>query len=238
MMVLSSTQHPTEIQHKVAEALGLPIAMVRVEMRRMGGGFGGKESQGNALAVACAVAAARTGRPARMRYDRDDDMVITGKRHPFRVRYRVGFDDDGRLEAVIFEHFANCGWAQDLSLPVADRAMLHADNAYFLPHVRIVSHRLKTNLCSFTAFRGFGGPQGLLGDRAGDGPYRRASGAGSAGGAAGEFLRHSEGPRTVTPYHMTVEDNIVAELVGGAGRAGGLRGAAGRGGRRSTPAAR
>ena len=163
MVVHASSQHPTEVQHKVAEALDLPMNAVRVEVRRMGGGFGGKESQGNALAVACAVAARATGRPCRMRYDRDDDFIITGKRHDFRIRYRAGFDGDGRLAGVDFVQYARCGWAQDLSLPVADRAMLHADNAYFLPAVRIESHRLRTNTQSATAFRGFGGPQGMLG---------------------------------------------------------------------------
>ncbi|MGG7645604.1 xanthine dehydrogenase molybdopterin binding subunit [Rhodovulum sp. YNF3179] len=163
MVVHSSSQHPTEIQHKVADALAVPMHAVRVEVRRMGGGFGGKESQGNALAVATAVAARLTGRPARMRYDRDDDMTITGKRHDFRIAYRAGTDAAGRLEAVLFEQYARCGWALDLSMPVADRAMLHADNAYHLPHARIESHRLKTNTQSATAFRGFGGPQGMVG---------------------------------------------------------------------------
>jgi len=163
MLVHSSTQHPTEIQHKVAEALGVPMHAVRCEVRRMGGGFGGKESQGNALACACAVAAARTGRPCKMRYDRDDDMTITGKRHDFRITYRAGFDDGGRILGVDFVHYTRCGWAQDLSLPVADRAMLHADNAYLLPTARIESHRLKTHMQSATAYRGFGGPQGMVG---------------------------------------------------------------------------
>ncbi|RVT85562.1 xanthine dehydrogenase molybdopterin binding subunit [Rhodobacteraceae bacterium CCMM004] len=163
MLVHASSQHPTEIQHKVAEALGLAMADVRVEVRRMGGGFGGKESQGNALACACAVAARLTGRAVKMRYDRDDDMVVTGKRHDFRIRYRVGFDEVGRIAGVEFVQYARCGWAQDLSLPVADRAMLHADNAYHLEHARIESHRLRTNTQSATAFRGFGGPQGMVG---------------------------------------------------------------------------
>ena len=163
MVVHASTQHPTEIQHKVAHALHLPMNAVRVETRRMGGGFGGKESQGNALAIACAVVAAATGRPAKMRYDRDDDFMITGKRHDFRIAYRAGFDEAGVISGVEFEQYARCGWAQDLSIPVADRAMLHADNAYHLPNVRIESHRLKTNTQSATAFRGFGGPQGMLG---------------------------------------------------------------------------
>jgi len=162
-VVYSSTQHPTEIQHKVAEALHLPMHAVRVEMRRMGGGFGGKESQGNALAVACAVAAARTGRACKMRYDRDDDMMITGKRHDFRISYRAGVDAEGRVLGLEVTHLVRCGWSMDLSLPVADRAMLHADNAYWLPAVRIESHRLRTNTQSATAFRGFGGPQGMIG---------------------------------------------------------------------------
>ena len=163
MVVHSSSQHPTEIQHKVADALGRPMNAVRVEVRRMGGGFGGKESQGNALACACAVVAAATGRPVKMRYDRDDDMVITGKRHEFRIAYRAGVDREGRLLGVEFVHHVRCGWSLDLSLPVADRAMLHADNAYFIPAIRIESHRLRTNTQSNTAFRGFGGPQGMLG---------------------------------------------------------------------------
>jgi len=163
MVVHSSTQHPTEIQHKVAEALGLHFHDIRVEVRRMGGGFGGKESQGNALAVACAIAARHTNNPCKMRYDRDDDMVITGKRHDFRITYRAGVDQDNKIIALDLVHYARCGWAQDLSLPVADRAMLHADNAYFLPNIKIESHRLKTNTQSATAFRGFGGPQGVLG---------------------------------------------------------------------------
>ncbi len=163
MIIHSSTQHPTEVQHKVAHALHLPMSAVRVEVRRMGGGFGGKESQGNALAIACAVAAKLTGRPARMRYDRDDDMVITGKRHDLRINYRAGVDAEGRVLGLEFQHLFRCGWSQDLSLPVADRAMLHADNCYHLPHIRIESHRLKTNTQSATAFRGFGGPQGMVG---------------------------------------------------------------------------
>ena len=163
MVVHASTQHPTEIQHKVAHALHLPMNAVRVEVRRMGGGFGGKESQGNALAIACALAARATGRPCKMRYDRDDDMMITGKRHDLRIEYRAGFDHKGRIAGLEFRHLMRCGWAQDLSLAVADRAMLHADNCYHLPAIRIESHRLRTNTQSATAFRGFGGPQGMIG---------------------------------------------------------------------------
>ena len=163
VLVSSSTQHPTEIQHKVAEAIGKPMHAVRVETRRMGGGFGGKESQGNALAVSCAIIATLTGRPAKMRYDRDDDMQITGKRHDFRIDYRVGVTAQGRILGVDFRQYTRAGWSQDLTLAVADRAMLHADNAYLLDNARIESHRLRTNMCSATAYRGFGGPQGVVG---------------------------------------------------------------------------
>ena len=136
---------------------------MRVEVRRMGGGFGGKESQANGLAIACAVAAMETDRPCKMRYDRDDDFIITGKRHEFKIEYEVGFDEKGKINGLSFIHYVRCGWSQDLSLPVSDRAMLHADNAYSLDNCRIESHRLRTNTQSATAFRGFGGPQGMLG---------------------------------------------------------------------------
>ncbi|MGZ9811943.1 xanthine dehydrogenase molybdopterin binding subunit [Pseudoroseicyclus sp. H15] len=162
-LVQCSSQHPSEIQHKVAHALHLDMSDVRVEMRRMGGGFGGKESQGNWLAIACAVVAWATRQPARMRYDRDDDMVLTGKRHDARVDYEVGFDEAGRILGLDLTQLIRCGWSMDLSLPVADRAMLHADSSYNLSDVRITSHRLKTNTASATAYRGFGGPQGMIG---------------------------------------------------------------------------
>ena len=163
MVIHSSTQHPSEVQHKVANALGIGMHEVRVEVRRIGGGFGGKESQANSLAIACAVAAQITGRPCKMRYDRDDDFLITGKRHDLRIDYEVGFDKMGKIHGVSFVHYIRCGWSQDLSLAVADRAMLHVDNAYQLEHCRIESHRLRTNVQSATAFRGFGGPQGMIG---------------------------------------------------------------------------
>lgn len=231
MLVHSSTQHPTEIQHKVAEALGVPMHKVRIETRRMGGGFGGKESQGNALAVACAVAARATGRACKMRYDRDDDMVITGKRHDFRIDYRAGFDGDGRLTGVAFTQMTRGGWAQDLTLPVADRAMLHADNAYFLPAVRIESHRLRTNTQSATAFRGFGGPQGMVGiervmdhiaHELGRDPLevRRVNyydaaeprGPGSGHRHAGPHSPGAARARNVTPYGMEVDDFLLHEM--------------------------
>ncbi|MDX8347886.1 xanthine dehydrogenase molybdopterin binding subunit [Cognatiyoonia sp. IB215446] len=224
MVVHSSTQHPTEIQHKVAEALGLPMHAVRCEIRRMGGGFGGKESQGNALAVSCAVAARATGRPCKMRYDRDDDMIITGKRHDFRIDYVAGFNDQGRLLGVDFTQATRCGWAQDLSLPVADRAMLHADNAYHLPTARITSHRLKTNTQSATAFRGFGGPQGVLGiERVMDhiaatlkidpAEIRRRNYYAPMQGVTDPDRKVDlDPPPQITPYKMPVTDFILHEM--------------------------
>ena len=215
VVILSSTQHPTEIQHKVAHALHLPMSAVRVEVRRMGGGFGGKESQGNALAIACAVVAARTGRPCKMRYDRDDDMMITGKRHDLRILYRAGFDDQGRVTGLEFTHLFRCGWAQDLSLPVADRAMLHADNCYHLPDIRIESHRLKTHTQSATAFRGFGGPQGMVGVERVMDHIAHALGRDPLEVRRANFYRAAAEPGAVqtTPYHMPVEDFIGQDLV-------------------------
>ncbi len=212
MLVQSSTQHPTEIQHKVAHAIGKPMHAVRVETRRMGGGFGGKESQGNALAVACAVAAAFTGKPCKMRYDRDDDMIITGKRHDFRIDYTVGIDGTGRITALDFTHYARCGWAQDLSLPVADRAMLHADNAYHLDHVRITSHRLKTNTQSATAFRGFGGPQGVVGIEKIMDHIAQHLDMDPLAIRRVNYYADMGNPEQTTPYHQPVKDCIINAL--------------------------
>jgi xanthine dehydrogenase large subunit len=213
MVVHSSTQHPTEIQHKVAEALGVPMHAVRVETRRMGGGFGGKESQGNALAIACAVAASKTGRPCKMRYDRDDDMIITGKRHDFRIDYTVGFGTTGKITALDFTHFTRCGWGMDLSLPVADRAMLHADNAYHLDNIRITSHRLRTNTQSATAFRGFGGPQGIVGiERVMDHIAHHLDADPLAVRRANFYADAPSDQVQTTPYHQPVKDGIINEL--------------------------
>ncbi|MEM6743110.1 MAG: xanthine dehydrogenase molybdopterin binding subunit [Pseudomonadota bacterium] len=207
-----SSQHPTEIQHKVAEALGVPYHAVTVEVRRMGGGFGGKESQGNAPACLTAIAAKRLGRPVKMRYDRDDDFVITGKRHDFRIRYRVGYDAEGRLLAVDFEHYARCGWSLDLSLPVADRAMFHADNAYWIPDIRIRSWRCRTNTCSNTAFRGFGGPQGMVGIERVLDHVAHAVGKYPVEVRRLNYYGPPGAPNVITPYHMPVEDNVIHEI--------------------------
>ncbi|TAG24864.1 MAG: xanthine dehydrogenase molybdopterin binding subunit [Burkholderiales bacterium] len=161
-LIYSSTQHPGEVQHWVAHALGLNLHDVKVETRRMGGGFGGKETQSGHLAVWSALAALKFGAPVKLRLDRDDDFMITGKRHPFDYDYEVGFNDDGLLSGLRVSMRVNCGFSSDLSGPVADRAIFHLDNAYFLEHVAISSYRCKTHTQSHTAFRGFGGPQGMM----------------------------------------------------------------------------
>lgn len=157
----SSTQHPTEMQHLVAHMLGWQSHQVSVECRRMGGGFGGKESQSGQCACAAALAAWKLGRPVKIRLDRDDDMVMTGKRHDFHFNYQVGFDPDGRIRALDITLASRCGYSADLSGPINDRAIFHIDNCYFLETVRVRSLRCKTNTVSNTAFRGFGGPQGM-----------------------------------------------------------------------------
>ena len=162
MLVHSSTQHPTEVQHVVARILGVPQALVTCETRRMGGAFGGKESQATQWAALAALAAHATRRACKLRLDRDDDMQITGKRHDMRADWEIGFDSDGLIHAVDLQLNARCGCSADLSQGVVDRAMFHADNAYFLPVVDIRSKRLKTDTVSNTAFRGFGGPQGMV----------------------------------------------------------------------------
>ena len=210
-LVYASTQHPGEVQHWVAHALGISNHAVRVECRRMGGGFGGKETQAGHIAVWAAIAANKLQCPVKLRLDRDDDFMVTGKRHPFAYDYTVGFDDTGRLSGLQLMMAANCGFSADLSGPVADRAIFHTDNAYFLQDVEIASYRCKTNTQSNTAFRGFGGPQGgmlietLLGDIArhlklDPLDVRRRN-------------LYGVDERNITHYQMKVEDNILEPLL-------------------------
>jgi xanthine dehydrogenase large subunit len=209
--IYSSTQHPGEIQHWVAHALGLENNAVTVECRRMGGGFGGKETQAGHLAVWSALAARKFNRPVKLRFDRDDDFMITGKRHPFEYDYTVGFDDTGLITGLKLTMFANCGFSADLSGPVADRAIFHADNAYFLGDVEILSLRCKTNTQSHTAFRGFGGPQGVIVIEAILGDIARKLGL----DPFDVRMRNLYGveDRNVTHYQMKVEDNILHPLL-------------------------
>ncbi|MFO0603997.1 MAG: xanthine dehydrogenase molybdopterin binding subunit [Polyangiales bacterium] len=160
--VVSSTQHPSEVQAVVSHVLHLSRAAVVVESPRMGGGFGGKETQGNGFAALCALAAWKTGRPARLMLDRDLDMALTGKRHPFRTDFRVGFDLEGRVLGFTANVYSDGGWALDLSESINDRALFHIDNTYYLPAVDVFGRVAKTNVVSHTAFRGFGGPQGMV----------------------------------------------------------------------------
>jgi xanthine dehydrogenase large subunit len=211
-----STQHPTEAQHKVADALKKPMNAVRVQVRRMGGGFGGKESQSNALAVACAIMANQTGKPCKMRYDRDDDMIVTGKRHDFRIDYNVGFNGKGKITGIEFKQFVRCGWSADLSLAIADRAMLHSDNAYFLSDAKITSYRLLTNTQSATAFRGFGGPQGMIGIEQVINHISQYLGKDPLTVREQNFYNNPSKRKNevqTTPYHMQVKDSIIKPLV-------------------------
>ncbi len=211
MLVFSSTQNPSEIQHLVARALGVADHCITCETRRMGGGFGGKESQAAIPAAISALLAARTKRPVKLRLDRDDDMVLTGKRHPFRIDYDVGFDNGGRIAGINLMLAGDCGFSPDLSSGINDRAMLHADNCYFLEHVSILSHRCKTNTVSHTAFRGFGGPQGIMGIE-----YVMDEIARYLKRDPLEVRRrnfYGVHIRNVTPYGMTVEDNVIGDIV-------------------------
>ena len=211
VLVHSSTQHPTEVQHLVAHALNLHSHQVSVQCRRLGGGFGGKESQPALFATVAAIAALKLKRPVKLRIDRDVDMSITGKRHDFLVDYVVGFDDDGRILAFDVMLASRCGYSADLSGPVNDRAICHVDNCYFLENVRVVSHRCKTNTVSNTAFRGFGGPQGMLAIEAALDAVARKLGKDPLDVRRINFYGSSD--RNVTHYQMTVEDNIIADLV-------------------------
>jgi xanthine dehydrogenase large subunit len=211
MLVYSSTQHPSEIQHHVAHILGLSSHAVTVETRRMGGAFGGKETQGALFAVVAALLAQKTGRPVKLRVDRDDDMIMTGKRHDFIADYEVGFDDEGRVRGVDFTLASRCGMSPDLSGPVNDRAMFHADNAYYLPHASIVSHRCKTNTVSNTAFRGFGGPQGMMVIEYAMDEIARTLNLDPL--TVRKRNLYGKRDRNITPYTMKVEDNILPELI-------------------------
>jgi len=214
--VYTSTQHPSEIQHKVAQMLGIANHCVTAEVRRMGGAFGGKESQGNLPACAAALVARLTGRPAKTVYDRDDDMMITGKRHDFRIDYRVGFDATGRIEAIEFDQAINCGMSWDLSEPIADRAMFHADNAYYLPQARITSFRCKTHRQSNTAFRGFGGPQGMVAIEYVIEHIAAHLQKDPLDVRLANFYAHKSdtaSARRLTPYNMIVEDCIIEDIV-------------------------
>ena len=209
--IISSTQHPSEIQDLTAEALGISAAEVTVEVRRMGGAFGGKETQAAPLSIIAALGARRTGRAVRFRLDRDDDFILTGKRHDFRADIRVGFDQTGLIKGVDGILASRCGYGHDLSRAINDRAMFHADNAYFYPSLELTSLRAKTHTVSNTAFRGFGGPQGMmlaerLVDKVAAAVHRDPLDVRLAN-------LYDEADRAITPYGMTIEDNVLPQLM-------------------------
>ncbi len=204
-----STQHPTEVQHMVAHALGVPAHAVVVNVRRMGGGFGGKETQMTLFACVAAIAAKKWNRAVKLRPDRDEDMIATGKRHDMVIDYEVGFDDAGRILAVSGDFLTRCGFSADLSQAVTDRALFHADNAYFYPAVELRSHPLRTNTVSNTAFRGFGGPQGVIAAERIIEEIAYATGQDTLAVRRLNLYRNGE----LTPYHQPVEDQILPRLL-------------------------
>ncbi|KMW48253.1 xanthine dehydrogenase molybdopterin binding subunit [Ralstonia insidiosa] len=211
MHVWCSTQHPTEMQHMVSHMLGWHANQVLVECRRMGGGFGGKESQSGLFACCAALAAWKLACPVKLRPDRDDDMMITGKRHDFRFAYEAGYDNDGRIQGVKVDMTSRAGFSADLSGPVMTRAICHFDNAYWLPEVEIDGFCARTNTQSNTAFRGFGGPQGAFAIE-----YIMDNIARSVGKDALDVRRanlYGKDKNNVTPYGQTVEDNVIHELL-------------------------
>ena len=211
MHVYTSTQHPGEVQHMVAHALGIAAHDVVVECRRMGGGFGGKETQMSLFACAAAIVARRTGRAAKLRLDRDDDMRSTGKRHAFAYTYDVGYDAQGLILGLDLVLASRCGFSADLSGPVNDRAVFHVDNAYWLPDVALHSYRCKTNTVSDTAFRGFGGPQGMFPIEHVLDEVARALGRDPLDVRRANL--YGTTTRNVTPYGMTVEDNVAPQII-------------------------
>jgi xanthine dehydrogenase large subunit len=211
VLVHCSTQHPSEVQAAVAHALGRASNAVTVEVRRMGGGFGGKETQAALFATIAALLADRTGRPVKLRLDRDDDMEITGKRHDFIAEYDIGFGNDGRIAGMEMMLASRCGMSADLSESINDRALFHADNAYYLANATIVSHRCKTNTVSNTAFRGFGGPQGMLAIETAIDEIALHLGKDSL--EIRKINLYGGRGRNITPYHMTIEDNVAPEII-------------------------
>ena len=214
MLVLCSTQHPSEMQHVVAHALGVHSHNITVECRRMGGGFGGKESQSALWAAAASIAAAKLKRPVKLRADRDDDMLVTGKRHCFYYEYEVGYDDDGRILAAKVDMTTRAGYSADLSGPVATRAVCHFDNTYYLSDVDIRAACGKTNTQSNTAFRGFGGPQGAIAiEYVIDEIARHLQRDALDIRLLNFYGRNDVEGRNVTPYGQKIVDNVIHELV-------------------------
>ncbi|MEM1402223.1 MAG: xanthine dehydrogenase molybdopterin binding subunit [Pseudomonadota bacterium] len=212
MLVYSSTQNPTEGQKLVAEVLGVDFHKVTFDTRRMGGAFGGKETHANQWACLAALLASRSGKAVKIRLSRAEDMIATGKRHHFLSTYDVGFDDDGVITGLDLSLSGGCGMSPDLSDAIVDRAMFHCDNAYFLPEMRVVGHRVKTHTVSNTAFRGFGGPQGMVAIEDIIDGIARSVGEDPLDIRLRNLYR-KEGGRNVTHYGQTVEQEVLPKLI-------------------------
>jgi xanthine dehydrogenase large subunit len=211
MMIYSSTQHPAKVQQMVAKVLAVPLNLIVVEVSRMGGAFGGKESQAVQWACIAALLAQKTQRPVKLRLSRRDDFIMTGKRHPFCNHYRAGFGNDGCIQGIEITVNANCGHSPDLSDAIVERAMFHVDNAYYLDNVRVEGNRCKTNTVSNTAFRGFGGPQGMLIIESILDDIARYLHKDPLEIRKANFYGLNE--RNITHYHQKVEHNFLPEIV-------------------------
>jgi len=211
MTVFSSSQHPSEVQKLVAEVLDIPLNKVIVDTRRMGGGFGGKETQAAPWACIAALLANESKRPVKMKLNRSDDMCMTGKRHPFENNYTVGFDANGQIKGINITVNGNCGYSPDLSDAIVDRAMFHSDNAYFLDQATVTGNRCKLNTVSHTAYRGFGGPQGMMTIEMVMDDIARHLGKDPL--EIRKINLYGKGERNETHYHQTVEHNKMAELI-------------------------
>ncbi len=210
MVIHSSTQNPTEVQHLVSHVLNVPQNAIEVVTRRMGGGFGGKETDASQLACICAIFSEKTKRPVKARLSRKDDMLLTGKRHDFVANYEVGFDDQGLIEGITMDLAARCGYSLDLSMAIVSRALFHSDNAYFIPNATFTGYLCKTNTASNTAFRGFGGPQGMLAIENIVEEIANTLGLDPLEVRRSNFYQKNE--NNVTPYNQVIEDNIINEI--------------------------
>ncbi|MCP4989544.1 MAG: xanthine dehydrogenase molybdopterin binding subunit [Colwellia sp.] len=211
MNIYTSSQHPSEVQKLVAEVLGIPLNKILVDMRRMGGGFGGKETQAAPWACIAALLANETKRPVKFKLGRMDDMVMTGKRHPFENNYTVGFDSSGKIKGINLAVNGNCGYSPDLSDAIVDRAMFHSDNAYFLDQATVTGNRCKLNTVSHTAYRGFGGPQGMMTIEMVMDDIARYLGKDPL--EIRKANLYGKDDRNETHYHQRVEHNNLSEII-------------------------